>query len=308
MRRRILSAATVAAALGLAALTGCASPGDARAECSVPLSPGALSSGVEVTAGGDLTVTGSTDILNAQRSVISHGDAGALAVPGGVAVLNLDLFDAVTGELLQSQQNAPYVVLPESLLPEAQEVLASADSGIVPMQYLIAVSLLCSAPGDTIVVAATPEQSATSQLSVNATVAVVEVIDTFAARAEGRTRGLPNGFPAVAIDETGRPGIVLPPRAAPDDVQSAAHIEGDGDAVTDAQSVIGHVLSVGWDGEIVTNTWESGLVVFGSADAPTGTYTFRDQLTGYPAGSQVVIIDPNGGAPVVHVVDIVAVV
>jgi len=110
----------------------------------------------------------------------------------------------------------------------------------------------------------------------------------------------------VTADESGRPGIVLPPQRAPKKVRVAERITGQGEDVTAKDSVIGQVLTVSWEGNIVGNTWDQGMVGFGTEDGPNPNYAFRELLTGHPVGSQLVILDPNDGSPVVHVVDILA--
>lgn len=307
MRRRIIPAA-VSTTLVLAALTGCAGSGGATADCVNPLRPGVLSNGVEVDADDGAEIVGDPGILNAQLTTAVEGeDRGAAAEPGGVVIANVSIYDAVTGDELDRRENSPYLALPEAMLADAESALRSADSDTIPVQYLLATALVCAAPGDTLVLAATPEQAMTSQLSVNSVVAVIEVLETFPGRIEGRTRGLPNGFPAVATDETGRPGVVLPPQAAPAKAKVAPRIVGSGPEIAAEDAPIGNVLTVSWSGSVVKNTWDSGLVVFGSEESPSADFAFRDQLTGQRVGSQVVILDPNDGDPVVHVVDIVAV-
>ena len=57
------------------------------------------------------------------------------------------------------------------------------------------------------------------------------------------------------------------------------------------------------------NTWESLPEGFGNEETSVQTgATFREALTGYPVGSQVVVIEPGDGQPRVSVVDILAVV
>lgn len=70
----------------------------------------------------------------------------------------------------------------------------------------------------------------------------------------------------------------------------------------------GQVLTVGWDGTVKTNTWESGITQLGSEDqiAQSG-FEFRKGLTGKKVGSQVVVIENEGGAAQVSVIDILGV-
>jgi peptidylprolyl isomerase len=136
---------------------------------------------------------------------------------------------------------------------------------------------------------------------------VVEVLDGHEMVARGASLALPWGFPALTENEAGRPGIVLPPQAPPSEQRVAAAISGSGAEVGPDDYMIGNVLTVGWnDGRVRENTWESSLVEIGS-ESQTTAYAFRPALTGQTVGSRVVVLDPNDGDPVVHVVDIIAV-
>lgn len=320
MRRRMKSvaapAALVAAAAmlltGLTACSGTAQAAGSEADlasrgCTNMLQPGALSNGVHVGDDGSIDVVGPTNIANAQRSVIELGDRGGyVSQPGDIVSVKLTSVNAVTGQTIEDRPASPHLALPESLVSDVEEALHSENSNGVTFDYLVAASLVCAVPGDTIVLAMTATQSLASQVGADAAVAVIEVIDTFPSTARGSQRALPNGFPAVTTDETGQPGIVLPPQAAPSEQRVAPRIEGDGAAVTEESAVFGQVLTVDWNGSVVTNTWERGIVGFGTQENPNPEYPVREALTGFTVGSQVIILDPNDGDPVVHVVDIIA--
>lgn len=306
MRRRIVPVA-VAATLVMAGLTGCAGSAGPSADCTNPLQPGPLSDGVTVGGDSGISVQGPSDILNAQRSVLQPGDGGGTeSTPGGIVTANVTMYDAATGKVLDQRENAPHLVLPSNMLSDVKKGLASEQSDSMGVDVLLATALLCTSPGERLIVASTPTQSMASQLGTAATVVVVDVLDAAPDRAEGSLRGLPNGFPAVTTDDTGRPGIVLPPQAAPSKIKVAPRIVGTGKKVTDTNSVIGQALTVSWSGSVVANTWDSGMTGFGTEEQPNPSYTFRGQLTGYPVGSQIVILDPNKGDPQVHVVDIIS--
>src|SRR6218665_1538203 len=220
MRRRYVPVA-VTATLVLTALTGC-SAADPGADCVNPLQPGALSNGVSADS-GNVSGTGPIDILNAQRSVLAQSekhDAEA-AVPGGIVTADVTIVDAKTGSVIDRRESAPHLVLPENMIDDARTALTGEQSESMGLDYLIATALLCAVPGQTISVAATAAQSMASQLGNDATVAVIDVLSAAPAHAQGGVRGLPSGFPAVATDDTGRPGIVLPPEAAPSKFQIA---------------------------------------------------------------------------------------
>jgi len=301
------------ALLALGGLTGCSTyeTGDgqivhATDGCSNLLTPGALSDGVQVTGSG-IDVLGPTDVLNAQRSVIEQGDSsGYRTQQGDVVNADVTVYDATTGTVLDERAHAPHLALPESAATQLREILHSSKSDTLTLDFLIATSLVCTVPGDQLVVALTPAQSMASQLPGTA-IAVIDVRETFPQAAQGSSRALPNGFPAVATDHTGRPGVVLPPQGAPKSLQVAPRIVGHGPEVGAESAVIGHVLSVSWDGQVVSSTWDQGLVSLGSEESPNPNYSFRKSLTGLTAGSQVVILDPSDGNPMVHVVDVIAV-
>lgn len=312
MRRRFVPvavSAALSAGLVIAGLTGCSVTGGAGADCVDLLQPGALSDHVAVSADSSaITVTGPTDISSAQRTVLTAGDAdGAVAVPGGIVTASVSIFDAATGALATQRESAPYMVLPNHLLSDVTEALQSEQSDGLSVDILIATALMCARPGDRLVVAATPAQSMASQIGMSASVVVIDVQGVSADRAEGALRGLPAGFPAVATDDSGRPGVVLPPQAAPATLQVAPRILGTGPEVDAESVVIGHDLTVDWNSRTsVSNTWENGMTSFGTVADPNPAYDFRPLLNGYPAGTQLVILAPGDGKPVIHVVDIVS--
>lgn len=311
MSRRILAAASVSAVL-LTGLVGCSSAGSASGDdCTAALQPGVLSDGVELqgTVGGtpEVKIGGRTDIVNAQRSVIRHGEGAGVIRGGEVVTANVTIFDGESGESIAPTQKRFLQALPQDIQPDFTEYLASGESDRLVYTDLLMAGLVCSAPGDVLAVAITPGQAQSSQIGADATVMVVEVLDAHGSAASGASLALPWGFPALTEDETGRPGLVLPPQAAPSEQRVATAIAGSGAEVTADDYMIGHVLTVGWnDRKVRENTWESNLVELGSESQPAA-YAFRPALTGYTVGSRVVILDPNGGDPVVHVVDIIAV-
>ncbi|MCB1273193.1 MAG: hypothetical protein KDB25_02185 [Leucobacter sp.] len=312
MRRRFVSvalSAATAAGLVTAGLTGCSSAPGADASCAGLLQPGALTDHVSVSSSGEaITVTGPTDIANAQRTVLTRGEpGGAAAAPGGIVTAQVSIFDAVTGERMTERSAAPYMVLPEYMESDVHDALATDAAGSLGIDVLIAAALVCATPGDQLAVAATAAQSLASQLSGSPTIAVIDVVDVAPDRAQGSLRGLPAGFPAVTTDADGRPGIVLPPQAAPATVQVAPRILGSGAAVAADSVVVGQVLTVDWTSRsVVSNTWDTGMVSFGTVAEPNPSYDFRELLNGYPAGTQLVVLSPGNGKPVVHVIDIVS--
>ncbi|WP_449280718.1 peptidylprolyl isomerase [Leucobacter sp.] len=306
MLRRLVPA-TAAVALLLAGATGCSAQ-RAAADCEPQFEPGALSDSVTVLGGfgeaPQISAPEQAEILTSQRTVVQEAeDRSGAADEGTLVGVNMAFFDSGSGEqLYQSPGFAEAGQSPEFLL-------VSADTA-----NPLSEAVRCTVPGDRVVLAMSPEESAQfgMQLGTAVEAPIVGVIDTVSTSplaASGPVRGLPSGYPAVVTDDEGRPGIVLPPRPAPAGTQSAVRISGSGEEVAADDNVIAQVLSVGWDGEERTNTWESGLIAIGTEDQiEESGHTFRGELTGKTVGSQVVIIDHEQGEEAqVVVVDIIGV-
>ena len=304
MLRRLVPA-SAAAALVFAGLTGCSAQQAAQVDCEPAYQPGSLSDGVTVLGDfgqlPEVKIPENAEISNTQRTVISEAtDRSSVAEDQSLVSVNMAFFDSATGKqlyaspALQAEGQSPEFLL---LSKDQENPLSAATE--------------CAAPGDRVVLALDPSQSAQllAQLGGeegSSLVGVIDVVDARPLAAQGPVRGLPNGFPAVVTNEEGRPGVVLPPREAASGSTAATRIAGDGEKVTADDNVIAQVLTVGWDGQVRQNTWESGLIALGTEQqiAQSG-FTLRTELTGQRIGSQVVVVENlEGGSPQVSVVDI----
>ncbi|WP_440311576.1 peptidylprolyl isomerase [Leucobacter chromiireducens] len=307
MLRRLVPA-TAASALLIVGLTGCTSAQEAaRADCTPVMQPGALSNSVVVLGEAGTTpqvkVPEGTDIVSSQRTIVSApASDGAIAGERSLVGVNMSFFDSKSAKPLYE---SPALADPQM----APEYLLVAEDMANPLSEAVR----CAAEGDRVVLALSPTDSAQLAMQLGATpgeslVGVIDLVSASPLAAQGPVRGLPNGYPAVVTDETGQPGVVLPPREAPKGTSSAVRIAGDGEKVRADQNVIGQVLSVGWDGTVQQNSWTQGLMSFGTEEqvAASGN-TFRAQLTGKQVGSQVVIVENEGGSARVVVVDILGV-
>ena len=304
MRRRIAPTAAAIALLA-AGLTGCSAAASAD-DCVPTIGPGALSNNVTVLGefGEDPQVSIPSDITiqAPQRTIVqSADDRGEAAGSNSLVSVNIAYFDSATGDQLgepstfDSDRGTSFVVnSPENETP-------------------ITETMKCTAPGDRTVIALEPMESLAymDQLGLTPGASLVMVVDTVSTsplHSDGTRRGLPSGFPAVVTDETGQPGVVLPPREAPADTRSAASIVGNGPEITAEQSVIGQALIVSWDeAEKLADTRDNGspMPLGTEESAEQSGISFRGELTGHTVGSQVVIIEGGEGAQVI-VVDILA--
>lgn len=302
MLRRIAPAVLATAVIAVG-LTGCSSA-DAqtvdRGECSAPFGTGAVSESVTVLGGfgtaPEVSIPQDTSVTATQRTIVdSSGVEGTPAIVGDDAFVTarVALYDQKSGEELFSDfaGDASRIF---GNTPQHQDPIAAATECVaVGERVVVALS-----PEDTMLVGGSPE---------SAVIAVIDVEATSGTRAEGRAKGLPNGFPAVVTDETGQPGVVLPPRAPKDGSTAAVRIEGTGAKVNADNTVLLQMLVVSWDGTSLVNTWASSgpQPVPGEEQAAAQGLQFREALTGKRVGSQVVITE-GGEDGRVLVVDILA--
>lgn len=306
MLRRLVPATAVAALL-IAGVTGCSAQQAALADCAPTMKPGALSDNVVVLGefgqAPQVSVPKDSEIVSTQRTIVAEAaDRSKIAAEQTLVGVNMAFFDATNGDqLYQSPGFAAAGQAPELLLVSEE------------MSNPLSEAVRCAAVGDRVVLALSPEEGAqlAGQLGGDPGASLVGVLDVVTATplaSKGAVRGLPQGYPAVVTDETGQPGVVLPPRAAPEGISSAVRIAGDGAEIGADNNVIAQVLSVGWDGQISQNTWAEGPAALGTEDqvAQSGN-TFRAELTGKTVGSQVVVVENVDGAARVVVVDILGV-
>jgi len=142
-------------------------------------------------------------------------------------------------------------------------------------------------------------------LTPNDTVVIVfDVLGVFPHAASGLPQLGRDGMPAVTSAPDGRPGIAVPKTAPPTDLRIATLTKGDGDVITEGQTVVTHYLGVIWGGAVFDTTWESDkpvdLVAQSFIDnAGVGVVPgFAAALIGQTIGSRVIVsIPPSEGYP-----------
>lgn len=310
MLRRI-APAVLTVAVSAAVLTGCSST-DAveveRGDCTATLGAGALSDSVVVLGGfgtePEVSIPTETEVSVSQRSIVDSSGvtAGAkVAANDTVASVNFAFYDQGSGEKLFASSGFGGAA-------DTNEFFKLAADTMNPLSAAIE----CAAPGERVVLAMSPEDALPMRQQVGGTpdsalVAVMDVEDVSGFKASGREKGLPNGFPAVVTDETGQPGLVLPPREAPVGMTTAVRVAGEGEDVSAEGRLLVQMLAVAWDGSILTNTWTEGgpVLLVGETESAAQGLAFRAELTGKPVGSQVVITEGGDEARVI-VLDILA--
>lgn len=310
MLRRI-APAVLTVAVSAAVLTGCSSTDVVevdRGECAPSLGAGALSDSVVVLGGfgtePEVSIPTDTEIPVSQRSIVDASGVtpGArVAENDTIASVNFAFYDQATGDKLFSSAGF-------GGKSDGKEFFVLAEEMLNPLSAAVQ----CAVPGERVVLAMSPQDALPLRQQLGGTadsalVAVMDVEGVSGFKAEGRSKGLPNGFPAVVTDETGQPGLVLPPRDAPVGMKSGVRVVGDGEEVTEDERLLVQMFAVSWDGSVLTNTWASGgpQLMPGEVEAAAQGLTFRTELTGKKIGSQVVITEGGENARVV-VLDILA--
>jgi len=249
-----------------------------------------------------VTLPEETSVLTTQRQVLVSSDSSSpTAQDGDVVGINFVVLDGQTGRELDGTEFSPDRA--------AAPVLVSAEYAF-PGLYK---GLLCARQGERIMVAVAPQdglgQQATADWNIqpdSTLILVMDVLSVSPPRAEGQPSQLPNGFPNVVTNDSGAVGIVLPPVSAPTEVRVAESIIGRGAKVTAEDVVIGQAISVDWaTRSVLSSTWRDGMPT--SFGDQTNGADIRGFLTGYPVGSQVVMLLPSPTGATVHVVDILAI-
>jgi hypothetical protein len=174
-------------------------------------------------------------------------------------------------------------------------------------------ALECATEGSRVVVAIPPggitaETAATLGIAEDeSAVAVVDLHKVYLSRATGSlVYNAAFGLPSVVRAPDGRPGVIIPDSAAPEEPVVQTLIKGDGPEVTGEQTAFAAYTAVDWDDHaVIKTTWDANPehVSFGT-DAPA----FAEALKGATVGSQLLVVLPPAegadGATQVYVIDI----
>lgn len=278
-------------ATGLAVSLAACSPQAAPASADCAATPsGSASDAVKVT--GEFNsmpkVTVSDPLTNktTERTTVIQGD-GAVVKSGDTVSVQITLYSGDTGEELTgtgyTEGSETSFTLDEKLLP-----------GLVK-------TLECSTEGSRVVGVITPEDAfgdaGSAQLGLQPGQALVAVVDVLAIaepplpKADGEDQPAPEGFPAVELDETGRPTITIPDAPAPTELMIALLKKGDGAVVEPGSDVIVHYVGINWNtNKVFDESWARGEpATFNTTQVIAG---FTKALEGQKVGSQVIVVIP----------------
>jgi peptidylprolyl isomerase len=220
-----------------------------------------------------------------ERSTLIKG-SGAAVKQGDVVVAGLVGYDARTGTQLA---NSAYGTVPLTVDP------ARIIRGL-------AGSLDCTKVGErfvSVVPAAEAFGAAgSSPLGVKGGDSLVFVIDVKnlvkISKADGTSKALPSGFPAVKLASDGRPTVTIPKASAPKTLKIAEAKTGTGATVKATDVATVQYQGVLWrTGKVFDQSWGQSPTTFSPGQVVKG---FGKALVGHKVGSQVVaIIPPDEG-------------
>ena len=311
-------ALALAASLSALALVGCSPTGGT---CENPLGEGSASF---VSVSGAL---GATPIVDFPTPFVGRDASTAVVIPGDGDVITsgsyVDFEATVFGGEDQTVLTATAYGANNS---PAQRIAIAAGSNALNDAFL------CHRAGERFTLTGTTGDIfgdvSSAGINPNDTVVVVfDVMDVYPHSSQGIPQFAQDGMPAVTSAPDGRPGIAVPNTPPPTELRISTLTKGDGEIISEAQTVVVHYLGVVWGGAVFDSTWDSNRptdlvaqsfidnngvgVVPGVAKALIGQTVGSRVLVsippseGYPAGQEPTSIPAD--ATMIFVIDILGV-
>lgn len=217
-----------------------------------------------------------------ERSVVIEGDGEATAA-GDTVEVAYTVINATTGTEVDSYGYT-----------EGETVQFVADATIQREGFARAIG--CLNVGSRVVAVIPPAEAFGEQglpdLGIqpeDSLVLVVDIEGLQPTRAWGDDQPAPEGLPAVALDDSGRPTVEIPAADPPADLQVAALKVGDGPVVGDADTVTLQYHGVSWNtGEVFDESWPTPTSFSLTGVVPG----FAQAIAGQTVGSQVIAVIP----------------
>lgn len=310
---KISRALLPAALAGALLITGCSAGGGAVSkdaagkEC---LAPGDASKAITVSGkiGSDAELTSKTPVAakSLQRSVLKEGE-GKIAEKGQTVNVAMAMFNGADGKSIQQAPASDVPLDGDLLAPWAYEGLRCA----LPGEEVTVVAPFAEFFGEGTDPATVGVEGITKDDSIVVVMQIDKISDTEASagepgtieldelpsKAEGKAKAAPEGFPTVKLAKNGEPTITIPEGAkAPDKLEIATLIEGDGETVEPGDRVYVNYRGVIWrTGEEFDSSWSRGEPIDFLTTQVIGG--FQQALEGQKVGSQVISIVPaeDGG-------------
>lgn len=278
------------AGLALVALTGCTAPSTASssADCITESGSDALdlisvSGSVDSVPNVDVYTPFHVSETEAREDV--EGEGAEISSTNQLVVVDVALFSGETGEPLLA---TPY----DGDLSRAYTVDRWSEQFSA-----FDTALMCASEGSRVTIAMAPgDYDAASLESVgvaadDSVIGVVDVRKVYLPKADGDNQfNAGNGLPDVVRAPDGRPGIIVPDGAAPDELVIETLKKGDGETVSGDQAVRVHYTGVTWNERTVFDTtWDTEPASMTLDAVVPG---FAAALEGQTVGSQVLVVIP----------------
>ncbi|GAA1653505.1 FKBP-type peptidyl-prolyl cis-trans isomerase [Microbacterium flavum] len=292
----------VLAVLGLSALTlaACAA-GPAEATCERTDSSSSVFDVIH--ASGDfgtpqVKIDAPITVDATQHVDETVGDGTRLTTDAQDVIFSVSILSGASG-----QQVAGGATPPQALTDWRENYAGLADA------------MMCATEGSrilaTIPASGLSEQAAQSW-GVGADQSIVVAIDltkVYLAAADGASQYNDRpGMPSVVVAPGGRPGIIVPDAAAPEELVTETLLKGTGPEITADDTARVQFTAVDWATRKVTkSTWEDGASVPITSQSRV---PFAAELVGATVGSQLLVVVPAdgaGSAASVYVVDILGI-
>jgi hypothetical protein len=285
---RKIPAALVVLGLVTVGLTGCSLPGSS--DCSRP-------------------AVSNADVMDLIDVTGDSGDQPEVDVYTPLHASHLGYEDVVTGEGTAITAQNQLMVIDVALFSGAtgEPIVATAYDGDLssvssPSQWTtnflgFEEALQCATEGSRVAVALSPEDMAEGVAEGfglaedDTAVAVIDLHKVFLAAADGQNQFNSGfGLPSVVRAPDGRPGLIIPDGAPPEDVVIQTLKKGTGETVTGDQPVRVHYTGVVWDGdETFDSSWDGEPASLTLDGVVPG---FAQALEGQTVGSQVMVVVP----------------
>jgi hypothetical protein len=286
---RKIPVALAVVALSAVALTGCTSSETTDAACE----PATASSDALdlITVSGSLDQVPTVDVYtpfhveSTEHREEVVGEGTPITTPNQLVVVDVALVSGATGEPLLATPYEGDLSLAYPVARWAEQFPAFEDG------------LMCATTGSRVTIAMAPgDFDAASLESIgvaadDSVIAIVDVRKVYRASADGDDQfNTGRGLPTVVRAPDGRPGIIVPDGAAPEELAIETLIKGDGEVVTGDQPVRVHYTGVTWDErEVFDSSWDSEPASMTLDSVVPG---FAAALEGQTVGSQVLVVIP----------------
>jgi len=276
---RRLSVLVVSASI-LASLTACSG---GAGNCEPTVASGNSSTAVEATgdfgSAPDVSFPNPLIAKKPERSVLITGKGDPVR-DGQPLILEATILNGADGSVLQ-----------QTAYSEDGGTLYTAGDQAIPA---LGDALVCASVGSRVAVVTSGEDAGSTGDGPDALVFVVDVLDSFPARASGTDQLQQNGMPSVVSAPDGRPGITVPHESAPTKAKVETLTVGDGSKIKDDSRIVAKYTTVNWGTATVSDsTWEAGgasLLDLGGDQVAEG---LKKALVGKTVGSRVIAVLPG---------------